>query len=276
LAPASTKFPRLETLMMESTYGGKDDILATRKESEDYLINIIKNTISRGGKVLLPVLGVGRSQEIMVILEKAMKEGRLENIPIFLQGMIWEVNAIHTAYPDFFANKIKHSIFHRGENPFLSPIFKQIAGRKEMSQVLEEQGPCIIMATSGMMTGGASVEYFKALAEDPKNSIVLTCYQGEGTLGRKLQQGEKEIMFKEENRQVPIKVKLEVYSIHGFTGHSDRNQLMNFVRRLSPKPKKVIVIHGEVSKAIDLASSIYKSEHIETVAPKNLEIIRLR
>jgi hypothetical protein len=276
LAPSVTKFPRLESVMIESTYGGKEDILATRKECEDYLLTIIKNTIGRGGKVLLPVLGVGRSQEIMIILERAIREGRLEKIPVFIQGMIWDVNAIHTAYPDFFANRVKNSIFHKGENPFLSPIFKHIAGKKEMTQVIEEEGPCVIMATSGMLTGGASVEYFKQLAEDKRNSVVLTCYQGEGTTGRKLQQGDKEIMFQEGNKQVPIKVKLEVYSIHGFTGHSDRNQLMNFIRRLSPKPKKVIVVHGEASKTLDLASSIYKSEHIETTAPKNLEIVRLR
>ncbi|MFH1377044.1 MAG: beta-CASP ribonuclease aCPSF1 [Candidatus Woesearchaeota archaeon] len=276
LAPAATKFPRLETIMIESTYGGKEDVLATRSECESYLLNIIKDTIERGGKVLLPVLGVGRAQEILVILEKAIREGKLKEVPVFLQGMLWDVNAIHTTYPDFFAHKIKQSIFHKGENPFLAPYFKEIVGRKEMTQVLEEKGPCVIMATSGMLTGGASVEYFKNLADNPKNSIVFTSYLGVGTTGRRVQQGEKEIMFQEDNKQMPVKVRLEIYSIHGFTGHSDRNQLMNFIRRLSPKPKKVIVIHGESSKTLDLASSIHKSERIETTAPKNLEIIRLR
>lgn len=276
LPAASTKFPRLETVIIESTYGGRDDILASRSECEDYLVGVINNTIKRGGKVLLPVLGVGRAQEIMVMLEKMVREGRVEKVPFFVQGMVWDVTAIHTAYPDFFNNKVKQAIFHKGENPFLSDIFKQVGSRKEMMQVLEETGPCIIVATSGMMTGGSSVEYFKELSNDPKNSLVLTCYQAPGSLGRKLQDGEKEIIFQEGNKQVPLKVSLDVHSIHGFTGHSDRRQLINFISRLKPKPKKVIIVHGEQSRVLDLASSIHKMFRIETNAPKNLESIRLR
>lgn len=275
LAPANTKFPRLETLMIEGTYGSKEDVLATRKESEDYLLNIIKTTIERGGKILMPVLGVGRSQELMVIIERAIREGLIPKIPIYIQGMVWDVTAIHTAYPDFFNNRVRQSIFHKNENPFLSDVFKEVGSQKEMKQVLEETGPCVIFATSGMLTGGASVEYFKEMADNPKNSLVLTSYQGEGSLGRRLQQGEREILFNEGNKQSPVQVKLDIYSIHGFSGHSDRTQLMSYVSRLMPRPKKVIVIHGEASKVLDLASSIHKSYKIETVAPKNLETIRL-
>jgi len=275
LAPANTRFPRLETLMIEGTYGSKEDVLATRKESEDYLLNIIKTTFERGGKVLLPVLGVGRSQEVMIIIEKAMSEGLLPKIPIYIQGMVWDVTAIHTAYPDFFNNRVRQAIFHKNENPFLSPIFKSVGSQKEMKQVLEETGPCIVIATSGMLTGGASVEYFKEMAENSKNSLVLTSYQGEGSLGRRLQQGEREILFNDGNKQFPLHVKMDLYSIHGFSGHSDRNQLMNYISRLMPRPKKVIVIHGEASKVLDLASSIHKTYKIETVAPKNLETLRL-
>jgi len=276
LPAASTKFPRLETVIIESTYGGRDDILASRTECEDYLVGVINNTIKRGGKVLLPVLGVGRAQEIMIMLEKMVREGKVDKVPFFVQGMVWDVTAIHTAYPNFFNNKVKQAIFHKGENPFLSDIFKRVGSRKEMKQVLEETGPCIIVATSGMMTGGSSVEYFKELSEDSKNSLVLTCYQAPGSLGRKLQDGEKEIIFQEGNKQIPLKVKLDIHSIHGFTGHSDRRQLINFISRLKPKPKKVIVVHGEQSRVLDLASSIHKMFRIETNAPKNLESIRLR
>ena len=276
LPAASTKFPRLEAVIIESTYGGRDDVKASRKECEDYLIGVINNTIKKGGKVLLPVLGSGRAQEIMVMLERAVREGRVKNVPFFVQGMVWDVTAIHTAYPDFFNNQIKQAVFHKGENPFLSNIFKQVGSRKEMMQVLEETGPCIIVATSGMMTGGSSVEYFKELSGDPKNSLVLTCYQGPGSLGRKLQDGEKEILFQEGSKQIPLKVAMDIHSIHGFTGHSDRRQLINFISRLKPKPKKVIIVHGEQSKTLDLASSIHKMFRIETNAPKNLESIRLK
>ncbi|MBT3395058.1 beta-CASP ribonuclease aCPSF1 [archaeon] len=275
LPAASTRFPRLETLMIESTYGGRDDITSTRKEAEDYLLEIIKSTVNKGGKILMPVLGVGRSQEVMLIVEKAIREGRLADIPVFVQGMVWDVTAIHTTYPDFFNSRVKKDIFHKDMNPFVSKIFKRVGSHKEMMNIVDEHGPCIIMATSGMMTGGASVEYFKHLADDPKNSLILTSYQGDGSLGRRLQQGEKEILFREGSKQVPVNVKLDIYSIHAFTGHSDRNQLMNYFRRVSPRPKKVIMVHGESSKCLDLASSLHKMMKIETVAPKNLETVRL-
>ena len=144
-----------------------------------------------------------------------------------------------------------------------------------MKEVIEGES-CIILATSGMMTGGASVEYFKHLGESPKNSLVLTSYQGEGSLGRRLQQGEKEIMFQEGRKQTPTYVKMDIHSMHGFTGHSDRNQLMNFMHRLNPRPKKMMVTHGERSKCLDFASSVHKQFRIETQVPKNMETVRIK
>jgi len=277
LSAANTKFPRVETIMMESTYGSKDDNPPSRRECENILIDIIKKTIENGGKILLPVLGVGRSQEIQVILEKAMREKKIPEVPIYMQGMVWDITAIHTAYPDFFNSKMKKAIFHQNSNPFLSPIFKQVASRKEMEAVIDSGDSCIIMATSGMMVGGASVEYFKALAENPKHNLIITNYVGPGSLARRLQDGEKEISYRlGENRTETVQVKMGINTISGFSGHSSRAQLMNYIYKLEPKPKKVILIHGEISKCLDLASSIHKTNRIETVAPRNLDAIRLR
>jgi len=277
LAPAVTKFPRLETVIIESTYGAKDDILPPRRECENQLFDIIKTTAKRGGKVLMPVLGVGRSQEIMIMLERAMREKTIPDMPIYLQGMVWDVNAIHTAYPDFFNISVKKSIFHRDHNPFLSDIFKRVGSRKEMEKVIDSGDPCIIMATSGMMVGGASVEYFKNLSVNPKHSLVITCYQGEGSLGRRLQNGEREIGFAAgASKSDVIKVKCDVHTIQGFSGHSSRPQLMSFLHRLDPKPKRLIVNHGENSKCLDLASSAHKALRIETNAPRNLDALRLK
>jgi len=277
LSAANTRFPRVETIMMESTYGGKDDNPPSRRECERELIEIIKGTLENGGKVLLPVLGVGRSQEIQIILERAMREGLIPKVPIYMQGIVWDVTAIHTAYPDFFNNKVKKSIFHQNSNPFLSEVFKQVGSRKEMNTLIESADPCVIMATSGMMVGGASVEYFKAFAENPKHNLVITNYVGPGSLARRLQDGEKEISFQiGENRTETLKVRMGIHTIKGFSGHSSRSQLMNYIYRLDPRPKKVILIHGEMSKCLDLASSIHKANRVETVAPRNLDSLRLR
>jgi uncharacterized protein len=276
LSKAVTKFPRLETVIIEATYGGKDDIVTERSDSERDLIAKINEVVKRGGKVLMPVLGVGRSQEIMVVIERAIREGLIEKIPVFIQGMVWDITAIHTAYPDFFNSKVKKAIFHKDQNPFLNDVFKRVGSQKEMQEVVDETGSCIIMATSGMMQGGASVEYFKQLADNPANAIILTCYQGEGSLGRKIQNGEKEIPFQNGPKTDVVKVEMEIVTLRGFSGHNNREQTMEFLRRLSPSPKKIIINHGENSKCLDLASSIHKMFRVETVAPRNLETIRLR
>lgn len=276
LEPAVVRFPRLETVIIESTYGSKEDILPSRRSCELELINYIKKTIARGGKCLIPVLGVGRAQEVMLILEKAVREGALEKIPIYVQGMVWDVTAIHTGYPDFLNKNVRKNIFHRDENPFLSDIFKWVGSKKEQDEVIESKGPCIIMATSGMMTGGSSVEYFKSLCENAKNSILFVCYQGEGSLGRRIQNGEKEILLSPGIKTESFKINMEVNTIAGLTGHAGRNELTRFVYNLDPKPKKIIINHGESSKCLELASTLHKLNRVETVAPKNLEAIRLR
>jgi hypothetical protein len=275
LEPAHTQFPRLETVIIESTYGGKTNVQGAIQEQDDLLRNIIKETAKRGGKILMPVLGSGRAQDVMVIIEDMVRRGELEPIPVYIDGMVWDITAIHTAYPEFLNRILRKDIFHKDQNPFLNPIFKRIGSQKERQQLIEEHGPCVILATSGMMVGGPSVEYFKQLADNPKNSIVFSCYQPEGALGYRIMHGEKEFIFNDGGRQLVVPVKMDVCRVE-ISDHSDRKQLMNFVFKCQPRPKKVIVNHGENSRILDLASSIHKQGRIETVAPRNLESIRLK
>jgi len=274
LDPAITKFPRLETLMIEGTYGGRENILPSRKECEDEFADIIKKTIKRKGKILVPVLGSGRAQEVLLIVESLIRNGNIEKVPVFIDGSVWDITAIHTAYPEFLNSNIRKLIFHKNLNPFLSDIFKRVGSQKERKEVIEDTSSCIILATSGMLVGGPSVQYLKQLADNPKNTMLFVCYQGEGSLGRRIQRGERE-MSVDGSKEI-TQVKMEVDTIEGFTGHSGRKQLLNFVYRCDPKPKKVIINHGENSRCLDLASSIHKLNRIETSAPRNLEAIRIK
>ena len=277
LSAAAIKFPRLETVIIESTYGAKEDTQPPRKDCEDFMINQILKTHKRGGKSLMPVLGVGRSQEVMLILEEKMSKGEIPKMPIYIQGMVWDITAIHTAYPDFFNPTIRKSIFHENKNPFMSEIFTHVGSRKDMQKVIDSDEPCIILATSGMLVGGASVEYFKALAENPKHSLIFTCYQPEGSIGKRLQKGEKAISFLAgENRTEVTKVKCDICTVEGFSNHSSRPQIMAFLHKLNPKPKRILVNHGEKSKCLDLSSSIHKTFRVETTAPRNLDGLRIR
>ena len=274
LDSASSHFPRLETLQIESTYGGKENTSPPRKEVEEELIAYVNKVISRKGKLLIPELGLGRSQETMLILEDAMKNKKIPAVPIYIDGMIWDINAIHTAYPDFLSNSVRSSIF-ADNNPFTSDTFKQVGSSQERKNVIEG-GPCIVLATSGMLVGGASVEYLKEFADNEKNGICFVCYQPPKGLGRQLQEGLKEAKFQSNGKEETTPIKLEVKAIDGFSGHSYRNELLAFVNNISPKPRKIIINHGEQSRSLDLASSLYKMQRVETLVPKNLETIRLR
>jgi len=267
---AMMQFPRLETVMMESTYGLAQDIMPAREDCEAEIEKIIRETLARKGKVLIPSLGVGRSQEIMLILEKMAREEKMD-FKVHLDGMVWDVAALHNAYPRFLKKEVREKIFYEGQDPFLSPIFHRIGSGKERAELIEG-GPCVIIATSGMLTGGPSLEYFKKLADNPKNSMIFVNYQGEGSLGKKVQAGASEVQVDNDF----VKIKLERYTIGGLSGHADRAELMEFVQDVKPRPRKVIIVHGEQSKTLDLASSLHKAFRVETIAPRNLETLRLK
>ncbi|MFX1250601.1 MAG: beta-CASP ribonuclease aCPSF1 [Promethearchaeota archaeon] len=273
LSPANVNFPRLEALIMESTYGGTKDIMPSRKEAERQLIRIINQTVRGGGKVLIPTLAVGRAQELLVVMDKYIRNGELEETPIYLDGMISEATAIHTCHPEYLSQELQNRIFNTGQNPFLSEYFVQVENSKHREEI-EEGSPSVILATSGMLTGGPSVEYFQHLAGSEKHSIVFVSYQAEKTLGKRIQSGAKEIRMFRQGKMDLIRVNMDVHTVQGFSGHADRRELMNYIQKLSPKPMKILCVHGQRNKSESLASSIEKRFHIETQVPQNLESIR--
>jgi predicted metal-dependent RNase len=212
----------------------------------------------------------------MLVLEEGYNQG-IFNAPVYLDGMIWEATAIHTAYPEYLSKNIRNRIFHEGDNPFLSEVFRKVKNTNNRRNIIDSDEPCIILTTSGMLSGGPSVEYFKALADDERNAIIFVGYQAEGTLGRKIQRGWSEIPILNRNgRTKAIKVNLSVHTLEGFSGHSDRKQLIKYLRKLKPMPERILTVHGEASKCVDLASTAYKLFKKETKAPMNLDAIRVK
>jgi uncharacterized protein len=273
--PATNRFPRLETLILESTYGGYRDVQPSRQQATEEFGALTSKVVGRGGKLVVPVFAVGRSQEVMLVLEEKMREGKIPRVPVYLDGMIFEATAIHTAYPEYLNSQLRTQIFQQGDNPFLSDIFHRIDSQSMRIDVLDSKEPCIVLATSGMMSGGPVMEYFRAWAGEEKNGILFVGYQADGTFGRRLQRGLGEATFMDGGRQASVGVKLEVATIEGFSGHSDRVQLMNYLATVDPRPQRVILNHGEESKAVDLSASLHKRFNVETRVPYNLEAVRL-
>jgi KH/beta-lactamase-domain protein len=275
LEAATIEFPRAETVITESTYGGIDDLMPSRVEAEERLTSIVNETLQRRGKVLIPVPAVGRAQEIMLVLDGYMKRGLMKEAPVFIEGMISEATAIHTAYPEYLGREVRHSILHDGVNPFQSDYFTIVEHPNVRQEVIDGE-PCIIMATSGMLEGGPVIEYFKGLANNPNNTIVFVSYQIDGTLGRRVQKGlSQATMVNSEGKLDVVDVKLEVEAIEGFSGHSDRRQIVNYITHLQPKPERVIVCHGEKTKCLNMANFLYERFGVQTLVPSIMETIRL-
>ncbi len=272
---ADTRYPRIDALFIESTYGGPRDITQDRQQSELVLMEAIKRTVDNGGKVLIPLFAVGRSQELMLVLENYITNNpnyKLD-VPIYLDGMILEASAIHTAYPEYLKMSLRHRILNNN-SPFESEIFEIAKG--ERSEILDK-GPSVILASGGMLNGGASLEYFKALAEDPKNLLAFVGFNSASSFGRRVQNGLRETALPgEDGKLSPVKISMQVSTMEGFSGHSDRRQLLSFVQHLKPSPKKIFTMHGEESKCDDLARTLGSKMHVEARAPMDLDTIRFK
>ena len=273
--PLDTKYPRLETLIVESTYGAKEDVQPQREEAEMWLIKVVQETVAQGGNVLFPVFSVGRAQEVMLVLENAYRKGLLEqDSRIYIDGMTKEASAIHTAYPEYLRKSVQRRVL-QNDSPFTSPIFHEVNG-VERENILA-QGKSLILASSGMLTGGPSVDYLHRMAEDPRNTLMFVGYQAEGSLGRKIMAGIRQIPVNDKNGRTKVmNMNMRIESIQGFSGHSDRPQLVGYVRNLKPTPKRILVNHGDRSKTVEFAKYLSMRFKVNSTSPRNLDSVRLK
>lgn len=269
LRPADTNFQRVETLITESTYGGKQDRQQPREDAQKQFLSKMKQTLNKGGKVIVPVFAVGRSQEIIGMLAEELDRSYFD-YNVYIDGMIKDANALHSAYPEFLSEDVQRKVFKEDDSPFTKDLLYPVGSHDERKKAYEGD-PCVILATSGMLTGGPVLSYLKELAEDEDNAMIFVGYQAAGTLGSKIQQGRSTVNI--DGERVPIN--LDVSTVEGFSAHSDRQQIINFCKNLRSSPNRVFTNHGEEKKCFQLASTLHKALHIDTSAPKNLDVNRL-
>jgi uncharacterized protein len=264
LENASWNFPRVETMIIESTYGGKEDIMCSYEQAEAHLATAIESTVAAGGHVLMPVPAVGVSQELILLLDRFTKSGSLRT-KVLLEKIISEATAVYEAYPEFLSKELGNHVLESETSQF-GPQFSIVE-----SDTLNPSEPAIVLAPSSMLVGGPSVDYLKQIAKDPRNTLIMLSYQSLDTPGRALLDGARQITIKGES----VKVECQVKRIDGLGSHSDYNQLMAYVMRLRPKLRRVLVNHGERPKAQNLASMINKQLRIQTQHPLVQEAIKL-
>ena len=237
---------------------------------------MIIDVIGRGGKIFCPVFAVGRSQEVMIAIDELFKSGKVSPVTVWLDGMISEATAIHASHPNFLNRDLRKKLLKGGaENPFHSKWFRTVESYLQRESILLDPSPCIVLATSGMMTGGPIVEYFKHWAPEPNNTLCFVGYQASGTLGSRLRDGHSSVPLIDKGQTLMVEVKCSMRKIDGFSGHSDRNQLMDYVSALNPTPRKIICHHGDAQTCNAFRQGLREKFRVQTYAPANLETLRL-
>ncbi|MDE1871375.1 MAG: MBL fold metallo-hydrolase [Candidatus Micrarchaeota archaeon] len=263
LEGADMKGLAAKSLIIESTYGGKNDIFPAEGVVAQKMLKGIKETLSIGGKVIIPSFAVGRAQEILLMLDDYVNSGLLPKVPIYVDGMINKAMRIHRHNVIFCRKELQMRILMSDYDPFKSSNFVPVDSKSQRSKIVNEEESCIIVTTSGMLTGGPVIYYLQKLAGNSTNKVILVGYQAEGTPGRQLQDGVKRIKLDKYN----VEVKLSVES-HHLSAHADRRQLETMIGKVSGL-KNVFIMHGEKSKSEDLRSSI--SGKYKAIVPRNGE-----
>lgn len=232
---------RPDVMVMESTYGNRQH--ADRSQQEASLAQRVAQVVEAGGKVLVPAFAVGRAQEVVLILSHAMRRGQIPPFPVFVDGMVRSVNAVYSAFEDDLAPPLRRRVA-RGEEVFYSEHIGAVATPADRNRVLSGP-PCCIVASSGMLIGGASSYYAERMAGQADNLIAITGYQDEESPGRALldlvaEKTPEERMLMLNGQRVHVACRVETYSL---SAHADAGELTGLVQKL--KPRTCYLVHGD-------------------------------
>jgi len=253
-------------LVLESTYGDRlhpeEDVMA-RFET------IINRTVERGGKVLIPAFAVGRTQEVLYVLKQLENEGKLPDVPIYLNSpLAIDATEVYEEYAS------EHNFFKGDEDSkkaFHPSRLILVHDASESKQLNALQEPAIIVSASGMMTGGRILHHLKAYLPDPRSTLVITGFQAMGTRGRAILDGAKAIKI----HGMPIAVNSDVEFIESLSAHADYNDVMKWLDGFEKPPKKTFLVHGEAKAADALKDRIESKLGWDVHIPKYLEKCKL-
>jgi metallo-beta-lactamase family protein len=248
-------------LIMESTYG--DRFHKPIVNAADTLAEIVNRTAGRGGKIIVPAFAVGRTQQLVLLLHQLMDAGRIPNLPIFVDSPL-AVNAteVFRQHPECFDEEAR-KFLTEGEDPFGFRRLTYIRDVNESKKLNGLRGPCVIISASGMCEAGRILHHLRNNIEDPRNTVLITGFQAEHTLGRKILNGEPDVPIFGE----PVRLRAEVRSLEELSGHADQKELIEWMRPIAKGLKKVFLVHGEPAQGAALAQVIQREYGVETAQP---------
>ena len=241
-----------DVLIMESTYG--DRLHPPSAESEEELIRIVNDTVTRGGSLLIPAFAVGRTQQLVYALHKLFLDGSIPKVPIYVDSpLATRTTEIFRLHPEVYDAEIRAFLFnHDQTNPFGFATMHYTQSVEESKALNNLTTPAVIISASGMMEGGRILHHLKNRIGDSRNTILVTGWQAPNTLGRHLVDGAAEVKIYGED--TVVKAKIEVMT--GFSGHADRDELLAWAGAMRKKPAQTFVVHGEEEVALGFAEAL--------------------
>ncbi len=246
----ASEIPAADILVCESTYGNRTHV--DLPHTIDKLFNVVKDTVARGGKVLIPAFSLGRTQLIVHILQQGLRAGRFPNVPIFVDSpLAADIADVYKAHPNSLAEDVAIEV-REGHGILGGDGVEYVREFEESMWLTTRPGPCIIIASSGMCDAGRIIGHLKQNVDDPRCTVALVSYQAQGTTGRRLLEPKPTVRFqgREWNKWI------EVVHLDGFSGHADKADFIAYLSPLVGKVKKVRLIHGEREQAEALAATL--------------------
>lgn len=242
--------PPCDVLILESTYGGK--IHRDLGAAADKLADIINRTARRGGRIIVPAFAVGRTQQLVLLLHQLVTGKRIPNIPIFVDSpLAINVTAVHRAHPECFDEETR-AYLDRDEDPFGFQRLQYTRDAEESKRLNSLHGPFVVISASGMCEQGRILHHLRNNIEDPRNTVLITGFQAEHTLGRKLVNKLPEVQIFGE----PMRLRAEVQSLDSLSGHADQAGLIEWTRPLVPALRQVFLVHGEPKQSAALTQKL--------------------
>jgi metallo-beta-lactamase family protein len=261
--------PSADYLIMESTYGDRlhKDVEAVSSK----LADIINRTCGRGGKIIVPSFAVGRTQQLVLLLHDLSNQQKIPRIPIFVDSpLAIDVTKVFRKHTECFDAETRRFLLE-GEDPFGFQCLRYVREVEQSKALNDLRGPFITISASGMCEAGRILHHLKNNIEDPRNTVLITGFQAENTLGRKIVDKLPEVPIFGE----PFRLRAEVAKLNELSGHADQRELLEWLKPMVKGLKKVFLVHGEPSQSAALAKVIEQQYSVETVIPNRGESFEL-
>jgi metallo-beta-lactamase family protein len=260
----------VDYLQIESTYGAREH--SPKANASDEIARLVRDTVNRNGKVIIPSFAVGRTQQVVYTLHQLTLAGKVPAIPIFVDSPL-SVNAteIFRLHPECF-NETIYKFLREKANPFGMENLTYIREAAHSKKLNDLKDPCIIISASGMAEAGRIRHHLKNNIGDPKNLVLFVGYCAEHTLGAQILAGRNPVNIFGE----PHEVRAQIASLDSFSGHADKNELKRYVEKMTGEIKKICVIHGEESQALAFAETLRGMKpKAQVIAPVYQQVVEI-